>query len=194
MRRAARFRILAGVSLDGDGDPVPGRLLRWLDQARADRRDRDEQEGRGGDGRAPARGRPYGPALQHERSAGSGTFAAAERGADVVAYGGWEAIDTLERAAESRTGARGSNSLPGTSCLRGARSLGRGVNRELPTPIVQTCGSNVCPAVPGVSLASSVAPTPASVRAVATSAGRDRRRSRSSARPAVSALLKLRIA
>ena len=58
---------LPGVPFDEAGrDPERGRpgdrrrrrLLRRLDQARPERRDRDEQEGRDRDGRAAARGRP----------------------------------------------------------------------------------------------------------------------------------------
>ena len=79
----------------------PGRLLHRLDQARAERRHRHEQEGRDRDRRAPARGPagrdrsadgrpPHGP--RRRRSS-------RERGIDVVPYEGWEAIDAAECAA-----------------------------------------------------------------------------------------------
>ncbi len=45
-----------GRVLDGTGALRSGRLLRGMDQARPDRRHRDEQEGRDGDGRPAARG------------------------------------------------------------------------------------------------------------------------------------------
>ena len=51
-RGARRFRTRTAAS-----PPSPGRLLRRLDQARPERRDRHEQEGRDRDGRPPARGR-----------------------------------------------------------------------------------------------------------------------------------------
>ena len=47
--------------------PDPRRLLHRLDQARAERRDRHQQEGRHRDRRAPARGRARGPADQGRR-------------------------------------------------------------------------------------------------------------------------------
>ena len=76
----------------------PGPLLRGLDQARPERRDRHEQEGRGRDRRARCsrtprpgcssrgRGRPRGAA----RSSAALPF---------VEYAGWEAIDAHERCA-----------------------------------------------------------------------------------------------
>ena len=82
----------------------PGRLLRRLDQAGADRRDRNEQEGRDGDrgllledaraGRLPSAA---------ARRAGDRPLLA-ERGIDVVTQPGWEAIDAAERGAASPQG------------------------------------------------------------------------------------------
>ena len=56
-RRAASIPNEGGRVLDDDGEAVPRRLLRRLDQARPERRHRHEQEGRDRDRRAAARGR-----------------------------------------------------------------------------------------------------------------------------------------
>ncbi len=66
----------AGGRVTGDdGETISGRLLRGLDQARPERSHRDEQERRGGDRRAPARGCPGGstrPRSQRESREAAG--------------------------------------------------------------------------------------------------------------------------
>ena len=74
--------------------PVRGRL----DQARPLGRDRDEQEGRPGDGRQPARrprGGPACAAAAADRAAVESWLA--ERVPEHVTYAGWEAIDRAEQ-------------------------------------------------------------------------------------------------
>ena len=75
-----------------------GRLRRRLDQARPERRDRHEQEGRDRDGRAAARGRARRAALPRRRARRAREPARCERGVQFVEYAGWEAIDRHERA------------------------------------------------------------------------------------------------
>ena len=75
-----------------------GALRGRLDQARPERRDRDEQEGRDRDGRAPARGRARRAAARAEARERSRQLLE-ERGVDAVLYAGWEAIDEAERTA-----------------------------------------------------------------------------------------------
>ena len=110
-----------GRVLDEHGEPVPRPLRRRLDQARADRRHRHEQEGRRRDRRAPARGRA---GRRAARAVGGLQPRGAARGArrarrHVRGLG----VDRRARALarRSRMAARGSSSVPGTSCsqLRG---------------------------------------------------------------------------
>ena len=77
----------------GRAGPVCGRL----DQARPERRDRDEQEGRDGDDRVAARGREGGELPQ--RGGGTLEDLLGGRGTDAVMYAGWQAIDEAERSA-----------------------------------------------------------------------------------------------
>ena len=97
---------LPGVPFDErtPHDPERGRprraraLRRRLDQARPERRDRDEQEGRDRDRGAAARGRPGGaaaPGRTTGRSSSCSRLAASRR----CMYAGWEAIDRAERTA-----------------------------------------------------------------------------------------------
>ena len=79
----ARSRTAAAAS-STLGRAVPGRLLRGLDQARPERRDRHQQEGRDRDGRAPARGRPRGTAQPETDDPGRVLELLAERGVEVV--------------------------------------------------------------------------------------------------------------
>ena len=84
-----------GRVLDDDGEPDPRPLLRRLDQARPERRDRHEQEGRRRD-RRPRCSRTPTPACSR---AGEGDLEdlLIERGLPFVEYAGWEAIDEHER-------------------------------------------------------------------------------------------------
>ena len=75
------------------------RVLRRLDQARPERRDRHEQEGRDRDGRAAARGRARRACSTPERRRRRSRTLLPERGADFVEYAGWQAIDAHERSA-----------------------------------------------------------------------------------------------
>ena len=79
---------------------VPGALRGRLDQARPERRDRHEQEGRPGDRRRAARGRRP-PAAARAREPGPPTPSrrcSRERGVDFVEFDGWRAIDALEQS------------------------------------------------------------------------------------------------
>ena len=82
----------------------PGRLLRGLDQARPDRRDRHEQEGRHRDRAAAPRGRPGGKLARSGASSNDVVELLAERDAEAVLYAGWEAIDAVERASGAEHG------------------------------------------------------------------------------------------
>ena len=73
-------------------------VLRGLDQARPERRDRHEQEGRHGDRRGAAGRRPRRQAVRR-RVAGTLEALLDSRGAHYVEYAGWQAIDGAERAA-----------------------------------------------------------------------------------------------
>ena len=100
---------LAGVPFDEatgtiPNDARPGRRRRAnlrgrLDQARPERRDRHEQEGRDGDGRGAARGRRAGTLDRTRASDGALETLLEARGIDFVEYEGWQAIDAAERAA-----------------------------------------------------------------------------------------------
>ena len=79
----ARCRTTA-VACSDERRSASRRLLRRLDQARPDRRHRDEQEGRVRDGRAPARGREAGAIGGCEASAADVDALLAERGVEVV--------------------------------------------------------------------------------------------------------------
>ena len=84
-RRAARRAVRRAQRHDrergraGRRDGQRRRLLRRLDQARPDRRDRHEQEGRDRDGRAAPRGRCLGPAPAEARGDRRGRRRAARR-------------------------------------------------------------------------------------------------------------------
>ena len=108
-----------GRILDADGAPVPGPLLRRLDQARPERRHRHEQEGRRRDRRPPARGcrsRPAPARRGRPRGAPDGARAAVRR---VRRLGG----DRRARARPRR---------PARPPAREARHLGRAA-RAAPT-------------------------------------------------------------
>ena len=94
----ARCRTTVAASSTTTGAPVPGSLLRGLDQARPDRDHRDEQEGRDRDGRPAARGSRARALVPRAIATAISTTLLAERGVDVVSYEGWEAIDEVERA------------------------------------------------------------------------------------------------
>ena len=108
-RRRSRARRRRGAA--------PGRLRRRLDQARPDRRDRHEQEGRHRDGRAPARGRARRPAAR-ARAAGPDARSSCSPSAASSSWptpaGSRSTPSSGPRA--SRTAARGSSSAPGRSC------------------------------------------------------------------------------
>ena len=85
--------------IPNDGGRVLGAertYVAGLDQARPERRDRHEQEGRDRDGRAAARRR----ARRAARRRGGGDLdeLLGERGVAFVEYAGWQAIDAAERA------------------------------------------------------------------------------------------------
>ena len=94
-------------------------LLRRLDQARPERRHRDEQEGRDRDGRARcSRTRAPGVLPEADRARTSRS-SSSERGVDHVMYAGWEAIDAHRaRGRRAARAGRASSSAPGTSCSR----------------------------------------------------------------------------
>ena len=98
-RRAGGSSLRRGLGDDSEQrrPDRAGALRRGLDQARSERRDRDEQEGRDRDDRAAARGRA-GRTLP-PRSGGALEELLAERGVEAVLYAGWEAIDAAERSA-----------------------------------------------------------------------------------------------
>ena len=88
----------SAATIPNEGGRVePGALRRRLDQARPERCDRDEQEGRDRDRRAAARGRPGGTAVRTDEGTLEQLLEA--RGVEAVMYAGWEAIDHAERAA-----------------------------------------------------------------------------------------------
>ena len=98
--------------------PIAGALLRRLDQARPERRDRHEQEGRDRDRRAPARGR-------RERAARAAGDRRPERVLELLAERGVEVVDLRRLGGDRRARvrprrsagpARASSSAPGTSC------------------------------------------------------------------------------
>ena len=76
----------------------PGRLRRRLDQARALRRDRHQQEGRAGDDDAAAGGLRGGACCRCQPSSPTScSLSSSARGVHLVEYDGWEAIDAHER-------------------------------------------------------------------------------------------------
>ena len=88
--------ITGRVRLRGRAGPRP--LRSRLDQARAERRDRHEQEGRSGHGQRAVRGpgwRAHPRALRRHRRRDVRALVA-ERNPDFVSFGGWRAIDTEE--------------------------------------------------------------------------------------------------
>ena len=97
-----------------DPRPVRGRL----DQARAQRRDRDQQEGRAGDGRRPLRGPRAGGRMPERRGEStrprSRSCCAERESTTVVSFDGWQAIDAPRGAAASRRAGRGSSSAGST--------------------------------------------------------------------------------
>ncbi len=98
VRRGGRDDAERGRACPGrDRVADPGRVLRRVDQARADGRDRHEQEGRDRDRRPAPRGRA-GRRPRLGRRHGSIDALLAERGVEVVTHDGWEAIDAVERA------------------------------------------------------------------------------------------------
>ena len=120
-RSAGRSRTPAAASSTSRAGHL--RALRGgLDQARPDRRHRDEQEGRDGDGRPPARGRARRPPPAAEGDATLDSLLA-ERGVEAVMYAGWEAIDVLERGRGEPHGRPRIKLCPGTSFSPRARGL-----------------------------------------------------------------------
>ena len=114
---------LPGVPFDERirDDPERGRprraraLRRRLDQARPERRDRDEQEGRDRDGGAAARGRPGGAAAPKRRRARSRRCS--RSGASTPSSTPAGRRSTRPSAPPvSRTAGRGSSSAAGTRC------------------------------------------------------------------------------
>ena len=88
----------AGRVLDEGGATCYRRVLHGVDQARAERGHRDEQEGRDRDGRAAPRGRASRASRQSGRRSPSLDAVLRARGEEIVTYAGWEAIDAIERA------------------------------------------------------------------------------------------------
>ena len=107
--RASRSTSARGTILNDDGRVLDRgrraaarRLHRGLDQARAVRRHRHEQEVRPGDRRAPARATSTPGRFPSRRTAPpSSTRCSRSARRDVVDYAGWERIDEHERAAAS---------------------------------------------------------------------------------------------
>ena len=95
--RRGLIRNEGGRVCDEDGTPLRRRVRRRLDQARAERRDRDEQEGRrrhGGQDRRGPRGRRASTASARRRGRSPSGWPAR---ADAVTWEGWQAIDEHER-------------------------------------------------------------------------------------------------
>ncbi len=97
--------------------PDPGPLLRRVDQARPDRRHRHQQEGRDGDGREPARGRPVRPTSRAPRESASKSCSSSAAQTSWRMPGGRQSTSPSVRRAMSR-GARASSSAAGTSSSR----------------------------------------------------------------------------
>ena len=99
-RRAARSATTAAASLDEAGEPVAGVVLRRLDQARADRHHRHEQEGRDRRRSSCCSRTSRAGRLAHDASTTADAVDALldERGVRRVVYTGWQAIDALERS------------------------------------------------------------------------------------------------
>ena len=99
----------------------PRALLRRLDQARAERRDRHEQEGCDRDGGAAARGRRGGPAPGAGRGRHRRSLVREGRRAVSAMRAGRRSTPSSAPAARSRADPA-SSSATGTSCSRPARS------------------------------------------------------------------------
>ena len=108
-------------------DPERGRprragpLRRRLDQARPERRDRDEQEGRDRDGGAPAGRRARRPAAQPRTKARSRRCSRSAASTPFSTPAGRRSTRP-SAAPASRSGVRGSSSAAGTTCSQPRRS------------------------------------------------------------------------
>ena len=126
------------------------RVRRRLDQARAERRHRDQQALRRRDGRSSARG-PGRRALCARRGGRRrrGRRWLRERVAGLVVWNGWAAIDAHERAAGDRRAGRGESSFASPTCTRSPetralRSSGHADGMAASAPITQpmrTCAA-----------------------------------------------------
>ena len=103
------------------GAAASRRLLRGLDQARADRSHRHQQEGRDRDRRAPPRRRTRRRLPRRAETGRGGRRAARERGVDVVGYAGWEPIDRRRGARGEPPAGRASSSQLGRAARGGPR-------------------------------------------------------------------------
>ena len=140
--RAGTMPNEGGRVLDERGEPIAGRLLRRLDQARPERRDRHEQEGRDGDRRAAARGRAGRPAVAAATEPPTRSRRCSRSaGVEPVLYGAGRRSTRVERAARRAARPSARQALHLGRAARPRRRAADAARRERAARAVRRCTS-----------------------------------------------------